>query len=464
MVLLIAGLMTVILAGASAGAQAQTQNRKPAPPSRQDPLTAQIINGYPMTITVEDNGRMRIRYRDLGDQFYGGDAEGVYVWARTGVTTTVFGPGQVPAGNATVPYVAVSNTRTGTGSPSDPWVVATINSLPGTNLRLTQRTTYVNGAEFLSLNITLSQVGGTGPVTATLFHAADLYTAGSDEGYGAHDPSTGAVGDYFTPTHGVLSGVTLYQQFVPSTPANAYEEDYYYVVWDDIGAVEGPGPGFHNTIISDTVHDSGAGLQWNLTVPAAGGTTVGDTDLFSPHQSLCGSFSDVPYGSFYYDNVYFLACNGIVSGYSDTTFRPNNNATRAQISKMAVLSAGWPLYTPPTPSFIDVPTNDPFYGYIETAHQHGIISGYANNTFRPGNLVTRGQTTKIVVGFKGWAINTTGGPHFTDVPANNPFYQWVETAYNKGVISGYADHTFRWGNNVTRAQLAKVLDLSIHTP
>jgi hypothetical protein len=457
--------MTLIFAGsASVGAQAPGQATKPAAPKEQaSPLTNQVISGFPMTITVEDNGRMRIDYRDLGNQFYGGDAEGVYLWVNVAGTTTVFGPGHVPAGLDTIPYIPVSNNKTGSGTPSDPWVVTTVNTVPSTTLRLTQRTSYVNGAEFTPLTFKLEQIGGTQPVTATLFHAADLYTAGSDQGYGFYDPSTGAVGDYFTPTHGILNGSTLFQQFVPTTAANAYKESYYNTIWSDIGDTSGPGPGFDNTIISDTLHDSGTGLQWNLTVPATTSVTVGDTDLFSPHQSLCGSFSDVPYGSFYYDYIYYLACHGIVSGYSDTTFRPNNNATRAQISKMAVLSAGWTLYTPPTPSFTDVPASNPFYAYIETAHQHGIIAGYANGSFQPNNLVTRGQTTKIVVGFKGWTIDTTGGPHFTDVPTTNPFYSWIETAFNKGVISGYGDHTFRWGNNVTRAQLGKVLYLAIHT-
>ena len=83
--------------------------------------------------------------------------------------------------------------------------------------------------------------------------AADLYTAGNDDGYGYYDPSTGGVGDYITQTNGMV----LYQQFVPagSIPPSAYQEAYYYTIWDNIGSTAGPGPGFDNTIISDTLHD-----------------------------------------------------------------------------------------------------------------------------------------------------------------------------------------------------------------
>ena len=61
-----------------------------------------------------------------------------------------------------------------------------------------------------------------------------------------------------------------------------------------------------------------------------------------------------------------------------------------------VIAAGWPLVNPPTPTFSDVPVEHPFYTYIETAYDHAIISGYADGTFRPGNNATRGQISKIV--------------------------------------------------------------------
>jgi S-layer homology domain len=65
-----------------------------------------------------------------------------------------------------------------------------------------------------------------------------------------------------------------------------------------------------------------------------------------------------------------------------------------------VLTEGWPIYTPPTPTFRDVPTSDTFYQFIETAYNHNIISGYACGPgcveFRLGNNATRGQICKIV--------------------------------------------------------------------
>src|ERR1700738_3893322 len=64
------------------------------------------------------------------------------------------------------------------------------------------------------------------------------------------------------------------------------------------------------------------------------------------------------------------------------------------------------------PHFSDVPAANPFYPFVETAYNHGVVNGYADGTFRWAANVTRGQLSKIVVGARAWAINTSGGPHF----------------------------------------------------
>jgi hypothetical protein len=184
--------------------------------------------------------------------------------------------------------------------------------------------------------------------------------------------------------------------------------------------------------------------------------TLGPRPLYVVNVNCAARFSDVCPDYWAYTFIESMAQRGIVSGYSDGTFRPDSTATRAQLSKMIVVARGWPVITPATPSFSDVPASNPFYGYIETARAHGVISGYSDGTFRPNNTVTRAQLSKMIVGAFAWPINTTGGPHFTDVPATDPFYGFVETAFNHNVISGYGT-VFRPGNPVTRAQLSKML-------
>src|SRR5207253_2809292 len=57
------------------------------------------------------------------------------------------------------------------------------------------------------------------------------------------------------------------------------------------------------------------------------------------------TFTDVHSTDYFYQAVVYLYCRGIISGYSDHTFRPYNNATRGQLSKIAVLAQGWSIDT-----------------------------------------------------------------------------------------------------------------------
>jgi hypothetical protein len=196
---------------------------------------------------------------------------------------------------------------------------------------------------------------------------------------------------------------------------------------------------------------------------------VGDySGLNSPKLPLIlhytDNFIDVHPSDFYYEPVRQLYCMNVVAGYADGTFRPNNNTTRGQFSKIVVLAERWFDIAPPTPTFNDVPNTHPFFYFIETAHTRGVMSGYADRTFRPSNGITRGQLCKVIVLAEGWAIDTAGGPHFSDVPASHPFYQYIETAYNHGIISGYADGTFRPGTYATRGQISKIVFTAITQP
>ena len=94
--------------------------------------------------------------------------------------------------------------------------------------------------------------------------------------------------------------------------------------------------------------------------------------------------------------------HGILSGYADGTFRPWANVTRAQVVKLIVNARGYTLLNPATPRFSDVPPTHPFYRCIETAAAHEVVGGYADGTFRPDNSATRAQVSKIL--FQAFAI------------------------------------------------------------
>jgi hypothetical protein len=179
-------------------------------------------------------------------------------------------------------------------------------------------------------------------------------------------------------------------------------------------------------------------------------------------------YSDVSPGSTFYSYIECLsnrrAVNGLYNWPDDShndEFRPGEAITRAQAIKAIVRAMGFQLLSPATPTFTDVPRSSIYYRYIETAVSRGIINGYADHTFRPDANLTRGQMTKVIVNAGisryGWQLNTAGGPHFVDVPVDQTFYVFIETAYNRGIINGYANGYFYPGNNTTRGQFAKML-------
>ena len=175
-------------------------------------------------------------------------------------------------------------------------------------------------------------------------------------------------------------------------------------------------------------------------------------------------FTDVLTSDYFYEGVFNLYCSGAISGYPDNTFRPGNNTTRGQLAKIEVLAKGWDLLDPAVPSFSDVARDNAFYQYVETAHAHDILGGYTDGTFRPNNEVTRSQLAKIVVAAEGWPLVTPGNPTFNDVAPDSAFYSFVETAVAHGILSGYPDGSFRPGNVATRGQISKIIYLATAAP
>ncbi len=78
-------------------------------------------------------------------------------------------------------------------------------------------------------------------------------------------------------------------------------------------------------------------------------------------------------------------------------YLPNLAITRGQLTKLVVAAAHYPLITPVSgPTFIDVPPSNVFYVSIETAHNKGVINGYTDGSFRPNNNIRRDEMAQIV--------------------------------------------------------------------
>ncbi len=140
-------------------------------------------------------------------------------------------------------------------------------------------------------------------------------------------------------------------------------------------------------------------------------------------------------------------------------FQPGSPVTRGQLAKFIANAAGYTDAIPATRrTFTDVLPSDTFWIYIERVVAHGIVSGYSDGTYRAGNAVTRGQTAKFVSLAAGYSdVIPAGQQTFSDVPPSDVFWQSIERVHAHGVVGGYSDGTYRAGNAVSRGQTAKFI-------
>ena len=107
-------------------------------------------------------------------------------------------------------------------------------------------------------------------------------------------------------------------------------------------------------------------------------------------------------------------------------------------------------------SFTDVPTNSPFYRFIETALHHGITGGCGGTNFCPTATISREQMTVFVLVAKegtGYTPTACTVPVFNDVPAASPFCRFIEELARRGVVGGCGNGNFCPTAGVTREQL-----------
>ena len=162
--------------------------------------------------------------------------------------------------------------------------------------------------------------------------------------------------------------------------------------------------------------------------------------------------------------VQYLFDKGVINGYQDGSFRPNDTVTRAQFAKMLVGAMQWELVTPATPTFNDVPADSWSYSYVETAYAHGVVTGYGDGSFHPGAPVTRAQVAKMVYIARQWTLDAGAETTtFNDVHQGDWYYTYAMSAGASEIMSGYQDLTFRPNAPATRGQVAKILTIALFT-
>jgi len=153
------------------------------------------------------------------------------------------------------------------------------------------------------------------------------------------------------------------------------------------------------------------------------------------------------------DSIKQLVATGAISGYPNGTFKPNNSITRAEFATVVVKA--FKLNAANGKVFADT-SNHWAKSYIATAEAAGIVSGYGNNKFGPDDLITREQMAVMIV--KAANLTGGNGKTFTDSAKISSWAKSaVSTANATGVISGFPDGSFKPQDKATRAQAVTVI-------
>lgn len=133
------------------------------------------------------------------------------------------------------------------------------------------------------------------------------------------------------------------------------------------------------------------------------------------------------------------------------------NVTLAAAVAASGVAVVAPAATEASTTFKDVKATDNFYNYIVELQDRGIIKGYKDGTFRPNQSVTRGQAAKILAGVLALDTKNVKDPGFKDIPKTHEYYGAIAALENAGIIKGYGDNTFRQDQPVLRNHMAKMI-------
>lgn len=121
---------------------------------------------------------------------------------------------------------------------------------------------------------------------------------------------------------------------------------------------------------------------------------------YNPPAATGTVFADVPATHVFAAWIEELANRGIAGGYPDGTYRPDNTVSRAEMAILLLRAKYGPGYEPPAATgmaFSDVPASHWAAAWVEQLVAEGIVSGFPDGTYRPNNPVTRAQMAVLLV-------------------------------------------------------------------
>ena len=198
----------------------------------------------------------------------------------------------------------------------------------------------------------------------------------------------------------------------------------------------------------------------NFTHPVQLLVTAEDEQHTKPYTvtvKLDEAFKDVKPTDWFFEDVMQAASAGIVKGQGDGIFAPKDNVTRRDFAIMLCRVLGVDVEGDAVVPFVDVKPDD--YGIVAIAYcaSHGIVNGYEDTTFRPNEYITRQEAAKMISVAMG-VSNISDEKYPDDANIADWASDYVYMAKAAGLMKGDADTgNFRPTSKITRAEAATIM-------
>jgi hypothetical protein len=168
-------------------------------------------------------------------------------------------------------------------------------------------------------------------------------------------------------------------------------------------------------------------------------------------------FIDIKWGYWAKGPIETLAGLGIIDGYPDGTYRPDQTVNRAELTAILVRARLGKLSARGFRSFTDVRSHHWAAPYIDKAIELEWVKGFPNGSFQPNRLITRAEGIGLIGRFDNWDHYELVEKPYKDIPLNFWAAGAIATAKSKGLLTYLVQQEFRPRAPLTRAELAELL-------
>ncbi len=178
-------------------------------------------------------------------------------------------------------------------------------------------------------------------------------------------------------------------------------------------------------------------------------------------------FADVSAFYKHYQAISHLSDLGVIDGYPDGSFQPERTINRAEAVKLLIASIKPDYFIQEatrdfyenniSSSFYDVYLNEWFGPHVTLAHQYGIVEGYPDGSFRPGNSINFAEGLKVIIEAYGVDVQRVRFNYHPLLYVQNGdwFARYFNYAYNKNLIN--RDKFYHPAQQMTRGEFAEIL-------